>query len=136
MANLSSYLLASIGPTGPTGATGLTGPTGPTGATGLTGPTGPAGPTGPGAKYFTLSTNTSLASNLKYRIIASSAVTGTLPASPSSSDTIVLQNHSPNVVVTIARNGNTIEGLAEDLILNIPYAEIQLWYDGTTWRIY
>lgn len=88
------------------------------------------------AGYTTLSGNTLLESNTRYRIIASSAVTGTLPASPSSSDTIVLQNHAPNVVVTIARNGNTIEGIAEDLILNIPYAEIQLWYDGTTWRIY
>jgi microcystin-dependent protein len=36
----------------------------------------------------------------------------------------------------VSRNGRTIEGLAEDLIVDIGNASIDLIYDGTTWQVY
>jgi len=38
--------------------------------------------------------------------------------------------------LTVARNGSTIEGLAENLILDISSIQVQLIYDGTTWEVY
>lgn len=37
--------------------------------------------------------------------------------------------------LTLDRNGNTIMGLAEDLICNVSGEDFDLIYDGTTWRL-
>ena len=38
--------------------------------------------------------------------------------------------------LTIGRNGSTIEGLAQDLILDISQNTVEFVYDGTTWQVY
>jgi hypothetical protein len=38
--------------------------------------------------------------------------------------------------LTVARNGSTIGGLAEDLICDITGASVQFVYDGATWEVY
>jgi hypothetical protein len=38
--------------------------------------------------------------------------------------------------LTIGRNGSTIEGLSENLVLDIAGVSVQLIYDGTTWEIF
>ena len=38
--------------------------------------------------------------------------------------------------ITIARNGATIEGEAQDMYLNIGGIEVEFAYDGTTWNVY
>ena len=89
--------------------------------------------------YTTASANTTLESNKQYRIISSANTTLTLPASPATGDTITFQEQSINdngIIITVARNGNTIEGIADDIAIDTPYIEFQMWYDGTTWRLY
>jgi hypothetical protein len=38
--------------------------------------------------------------------------------------------------LTVARNGSTIGGLAEDLVCSTTGASVQFVYDGTTWEVY
>jgi hypothetical protein len=68
----------------------------------------------------------------QYVLTNVAATTVTLPASPSAGDTVyvtVANNLTTNVV---ARNGNKIMSLSEDLTLNAPYAAAQLRYADAT----
>jgi hypothetical protein len=38
--------------------------------------------------------------------------------------------------LTVARNGSTIEGLTDDVLLDIKGIQVNFVYDGTTWEIY
>jgi hypothetical protein len=62
----------------------------------------------------------------------------TLPATPTlgSSVTIADGNNWYTNNLTVARNGSTIEGLTEDLILDIEGIQVDFVYDGTTWEVY
>jgi hypothetical protein len=62
----------------------------------------------------------------------------TLPASPSIGTAVVIAdgNNWKTTNLTVARNGSTIEGAAEDLILDIPNIQVELVYDGSTWEVY
>lgn len=67
------------------------------------------------------------------------AFTITLPASPANFTEIVFADHYNQWAtrnLTIARNGQNIEGLAEDLVCNVAGLQITLRYEGTTWRVY
>lgn len=75
-----------------------------------------------------------------YFVNHSGAITLTLPASPALGDEIVVTDitglaNERNI--TIARNGQPIQGLAEDLIIDIANATIRLVYSDTTrgWRL-
>jgi hypothetical protein len=62
----------------------------------------------------------------------------TLPASPSAGDTVVvfdIDNWEANNL-TIARNGSTIEGVADNFILDLGQIKIDFVYSGTTWQVY
>ena len=86
-----------------------------------------------------ITANTTLAAGQSYRIGGSSALTLTLPAVPAAGDAIQLvdgESISNTVQHTIARNGQTIMGLAEDLTLNVRGIALQLWFTGTTWRLF
>ena len=66
------------------------------------------------------------------------AWTLTLPATPAEGDVVVVAdggNWGTNNL-TVARNGSTIEGVAEDLTLDISGVSVELVYDGTTWQVY
>jgi len=130
------------GPTGPTGATGstgaastVTGPTGPTGTAGIVGPTGPTGGGGGGGGSFTtitaISTNTAAAASTLYVLTAS--LTLTLPASPTTGDIVGVSNLSGTVTAIIARNGNEIMNLAEDMTVDTLNSGFTLIYSGATY---
>jgi hypothetical protein len=67
------------------------------------------------------------------------AFTITLPASPVVGNQVVIAD-SYGVfganAVTVARNGSTIENAAEDLVLDIDGASVQLVYSGNTWDVF
>jgi hypothetical protein len=125
------------GVTGPTGATGVTGPTG---ATGVQGPTGASGPTGPGLSYV-VKTATYTMANLDGVLANTSggAFTINLPASPSTGNQCIIADHSATFGtnnLTVGRNGSTINGTADDLVLDISGVSVQFVYNGTTWDVY
>ena len=76
------------------------------------------------------------------RIVANTtaaAFTITLPATPAAYTEIVFADHYNQWAarnLTIARNGQNIEGLAENLICNVEGVQFTMRYEGTTWRIY
>jgi hypothetical protein len=64
--------------------------------------------------------------------------TVTLPATPSTGFQVSIVDGADWSVnnLTVARNGSTIEGAAEDLVLDIGGASVHLVYDSTTWEVY
>jgi hypothetical protein len=67
------------------------------------------------------------------------AFTVTLPATPSVGAQVVIADAGSSWGtnnLTVARNGSTIGGLAENLICDITGASVQFVYDGTTWEVY
>jgi hypothetical protein len=83
--------------------------------------------------------NTTLAAGQSYRIGGSSALTLTLPADPAAGDAILLvdgESISATVQHAVARNGQTIMGLAENLTLDMRGIAVQLWFNGMTWRLF
>lgn len=70
---------------------------------------------------------------------AGGSFTVTLPATPSTGAQVVVADAGNNWGVnnlTVARNGSTIVGLAENLVCDITGASVQFVYDGTTWEVY
>lgn len=62
----------------------------------------------------------------------------TLPASPATGSQIVIADGGGRWGVNklvVARNGQTIEGLAEDLDCNVSNQRFTLYFNGTTWRV-
>jgi hypothetical protein len=105
----------------------------PKGYTGSNGYTGSAG-----RPWLSISSATTLVANTGYLVNTSGgAFSVTLPASPIPGDVIEIQdsgNWSTNNL-TVLRNGKTIEGLADDLLLNINQIRASLIYDGATWQV-
>jgi len=62
----------------------------------------------------------------------------TLPATPSAGDVVAVVDGADWSVnnLTVARNGSTIEGDAEDMTMDIGGVSVDFVYDGTTWHIY
>ena len=61
----------------------------------------------------------------------------TLPASPVDGDKVSVWDCGDNAgsnVITVARNGNTINGVAEDFLINMDGGRWDAVYDGTTWE--
>jgi hypothetical protein len=69
---------------------------------------------------------------------AGGAFTITLPASPTTGNivTIVDGANWKTTNLTIARNSATIEGLAENLVVDLGGCRLDLIYDGTTWEVF
>jgi hypothetical protein len=68
-----------------------------------------------------------------------SAFTVTLPATPATGAQVVVADAGGawgTNNLTVARNGSTIGGLAENLICDISGVSVQLVYDGSTWEVY
>jgi Flp pilus assembly pilin Flp len=67
------------------------------------------------------------------------AFTVTLPATPATGAQVVVADSGSfwgTNNLTVARNGSTIGGLAENLICDITGASVQFVYDGSTWEVY
>jgi hypothetical protein len=92
---------------------------------------------GPG---FNLRTSNYTASNGDKLLCDTSGgtFTVTLPASPIFGSTVMIYDRSDFTAnpLNIARNGSTIEGVADDFILDIGQTRNEIVYDGATWHIY
>jgi hypothetical protein len=66
------------------------------------------------------------------------AFTVTLPASPTTGDTVVITDGADwaTTNLTVGRNGSTIESDAADMTLDIGGVAVQFTFDGTTWQVY
>jgi len=139
------------GPQGPQGTTGPQGPQGPQGATGAAGaagaagpqgPQGPQGATGPTGPLTPYSVKTANYTAVSKDYIAANTIGGawtlTLPASPSSGDFVVIADagNFNTVNLTIARNGSTIEGISNDVLLDVSTVIVTFLYDGVTWQVF
>jgi hypothetical protein len=128
----------SIGFTGSQGDIGYTGSQGDTGFVGSVGFTGSTGDSG--LLTWVAVTSNYTATNLNGIVADTSAgsFTVTLPASPSNGFYITIVdggNFETNNLI-VARNGSTIEGIADDLIIDIGIVSVELVYDGATWQVY
>jgi len=108
----------------------------------MTGPiTFAAGQTFPGAgvTYSKYTANVT-ATNMQGVIADTSggSFTVTLPATPATGNMVSIVDGADwgTNSLTVGRNGSTIEGAAEDLVLNISGAAVSLIYNGTTWQVY
>lgn len=76
------------------------------------------------------------------RIVANTTAAAfivTLPAAPAAHDEVTFADYGNTWGtrnLTVARNGKTIEGLAENLVCNVAGVQFTMRYEGTTWRIY
>ena len=72
------------------------------------------------------------ASGNQYVLTNVATTTLTLPSSPAVGDTVWVTVGNGLTTNVVARNGTNIQGLAEDLTLNWPYAAVQLRYSDPT----
>ena len=73
--------------------------------------------------------------NTQYVLTNVAATTVTLPASPASGDTVWVTVANSLATNVIARNAQTIMGLAEDLTINWGFSTVQLRFVNSSWRI-
>lgn len=90
-----------------------------------------------GVLGYTVITGTSTLQDVDYLLLvrSTSAFNITLPSTPTLKRTIVIEdglNFSRNNV-TVVRNGNTIAGLDENLVLDVS-GSVKLVWDGSTWQ--
>jgi collagen type VII alpha len=127
-----------IGFTGSRGDTGFTGSHGDTGFTGSKGDNGFTGSKGALQEWTLKTENYTLVDG--DRIIADTSggsFTVTLPATPSVGEYVQITDGADfsNNSLTVARNGSTIEDVADDVILDLQGATFEFIYDGTTWHV-
>lgn len=78
----------------------------------------------------TITTSTAASANTVYVITAN--LTLTLPASPTAGDVVGVVNMSGVTTVTVARNGNNIMALAQDLTVDLNNTGFNLMYANAT----
>jgi hypothetical protein len=102
-------------------------------------PLGSGGSGGLGGTYETKTANFAATANTAYLVDTStSAITVTLPAAPDESDAVKFvdfKNNSQTHNITIARNGNDINNLAEDLIIDYNGISVELVFSDGNWVI-
>jgi hypothetical protein len=138
----SAGFTGSQGDTGFVGSQGDTGFVGSQGDLGFTGSQGAgfAGSQGPaGLEPWKLITDDYTAVD-KDRLIVKSSDNNlviTLPATPTAGNYLQITDGDSfsTYPVTINRNGNTIEGVSNNVILDLPASTFEFIYDGTTWQI-
>jgi hypothetical protein len=89
---------------------------------------------------LSISANTNLAAKKRYFVTSASALTLTLPATPALNDEIQLLDASGNAStynITVARNGNLINGGTGNLIIDNNGGWYTLLYTGSTygWKV-
>ena len=87
-----------------------------------------------------ISANTTLVAGRRYFVDTTAARTLTLPGSPTLGQEIVIFDASGSAGtnnITLARNGNKINGLTENAIIDVNSAAAVLIYTGSTigWRL-
>ena len=79
-----------------------------------------------------VTTNTAAISDRLYVFTSGTAVTLTLPLSPSNGDSLYVANRSGIDTNTVARNGELIMGVAQDVTLDVSQASFKLTYAAGT----
>lgn len=91
---------------------------------------------GGGLSWNVITSNTNATTSNGYFIdTSSSAITLTLPASPSAGDQVAFNDYAGNALnnnITIARNSENIQGSATDLVINTNRASNTLVYADAT----
>lgn len=91
-------------------------------------------------KFDIKSTAFAASSNTRYGVDTTiGAITAVLPASPGLGDAVFFADAGGAFVtnnLTIDRNGNTINGAAADVTVNVNGDSVGLFWNGTTWRLY
>ena len=91
-------------------------------------------------KFDIKSTAFTASSNTRYGVDTTiGAITAVLPASPGLGDAVFFADAGGAFVtnnLTIDRNGNTINGAAADITVNVNGDSVGLFWNGTTWRLY
>lgn len=132
-------ITGSIGFTGSQGATGFVGSRGDTGVPGALGYTGSIGYTGSGlTPYQYVSGATTLVPFGRYAVDTTlNAFSISLPASPASGTWIIVTDGGGWGVnnLTVLRNGSSIEGIADDLIINVPNITVEFVFTNNTWQV-
>jgi hypothetical protein len=102
------------------------------GATGATGATGAPAPWTRVTTTYTATTNQQIIADT-----TGGSFTITLPSSPSAGNVVRITDGGnwANNNLTVARNGSTIEGGTDDLLVNLRGVTVELIYDGTTWHV-
>jgi len=121
----------TVGSAAPLGATGPTGPTGPSGASGATGPNG-----APAVTNTAISANTTLTAGIRYFVDTTTARTLTLPSTPTQGDEIQIIDASGTAAtnkITVNRNSGKINGIADNLLIDLNGAAATLIYTGSSW---
>lgn len=98
----------------------------------------PSGTLPPAFIDHTLSPYTASAGTAIFCDSSGGTVTITLPAVPQGGDGISVLDVGDSAgvnAITLGRNGNTIDGVAEDFIINISGGRVDLAFDGTTWQL-
>ena len=138
----TQFNLIIPGSNGNTGYTGSAGTNGTNGEVGYTGSQGSVGATGPTIEmpFSVQTTSFTAVVGGRYAVnTATGAVTITLPASAATGDAIFIADaggaYSTNNL-TVARNGLTIMGLAQDLTVSTDNESFGVFYNGSTWRLY
>lgn len=85
----------------------------------------------PTLNVVTATTQTAVAGN-HYVLTNVAATTVTLPASPTAGDVVWVTVGNGLTTNVVARNGNKIQSLSEDLTLNSAYAAVQMRYINST----
>ena len=94
---------------------------------------------GGGGGVWTKITTATTATPFKQYLVdtTSAAFTVTLPAAPAAGDYVYFMDAGDWTTnnLTVARNGKTIEGTADDLVFNVKGILVQMVYDGATWQV-
>jgi len=93
-----------------------------------------------GISYITTSTTYTAANNDGVLTDTSGGdFTVTLPASPATGNQVFIADAAGSWGtnnLTVGRNGQTIDGAAEDLVCDISNVSVQFVYSGSTWEVY
>ena len=132
-------LAVSFSRTGNQGSQGTSGAQGVQGISGSQGTQGTQGTAGLAPNYSRKTTTyTAVARDQIIADTSGGAFTITLPATPSTGDLVRIADGADWSVsnLTVARNGSTIEGTAEDLTVDIGKITLDFVYDSTTWEVF
>jgi hypothetical protein len=86
--------------------------------------------------HLSININTALSAGMRYFVNSSSALTLTLPELPAVNDQIEIFDASGNAStynITVSRNGNKINGITGNLIIDTTGAWMTLTYTGSTY---
>ena len=100
-----------------------------------------------GSPYWAVATSAFAAKTANYTAVngdrllcdtSGGSFTITLPATPSLGHTVLIYDKAnfTTIPLTVARNGSTIESVADDFSLDIGQTRNEFVYDGSTWHVY